>query len=357
MSRTFTVALLLCAFVCVTMRAASAVVFIDTVPVGDPGNGPDPAWLTEIGPLGAVPYQYRMGTFEVTNSQYAEFLNAKAASDPFALYNTQMANQVYGGITRSGASPNFAYAVKPNMGNKPVNMVSYWDAARFANWLHNGQGDGDTETGSYALNGVLSPQTAATRVRTPGATWVIPTENEWDKAAYYDPRNAAQGGPPGDDHYWTYPTQSDVPPIFATATSTGEIANPGTNVANYAGQANWNGSTQGGMTTVGSAGPLSTSFYGTYDQAGNVGEWTLNSLPVGQAVLMGGSFFALSGEHFLTPLGRNIASVGGLSYSSSDLQLGFRLALVPEPSTLLLSVIALAGFAAAARRRSGDSRA
>ena len=31
------------------------------------------------------------------------------------------------------------------MGNKPVNYVSFWDAARFANWLTNGQGSGGTE--------------------------------------------------------------------------------------------------------------------------------------------------------------------------------------------------------------------
>lgn len=51
----------------------------------------------------------------------------------------------------------------------------------------------------------------------------------------------------------------------------GDISNPGANVANYGNGADWNGLV-GNVTTVGSAGPLSYSFYGTADQAGNVFE-------------------------------------------------------------------------------------
>ena len=62
-------------------------------------------------------------------------------------------------------------------------------------------------------------------------------------------------------------------PIAATATAVGDIANPGANVANYMKIANWNGTTTGNITTVGSAGPLSDSYYGTTDQGGNVWDW------------------------------------------------------------------------------------
>ena len=80
--------------------ADARAVTIPTVPVGNLGNAADP--LT--GNLyGSVSYDYRIGTTEVTNAQYAEFLNAKAASDPLALYNTNMGSDARGGITRSGS--------------------------------------------------------------------------------------------------------------------------------------------------------------------------------------------------------------------------------------------------------------
>ena len=123
---------------------------INTVPVGNVGNGNDPA---TGGLYGGVGYAYRIGTNEVTNAQYAEFLNAKAASDLLGLYNTSMGSDARGGITRSGVSGSFSYAMKTDMGNKPVNYVSWYDSIRFANWLNNGQGTGDTETGAYTLLG------------------------------------------------------------------------------------------------------------------------------------------------------------------------------------------------------------
>ena len=124
---------------------ASAIT-IDTMPVGNPGNAGElsGAGAGGYGPdaiLGAVAYAYRIGTTEVTNAQYATFLNAKAASDPLALYNTSMGSDARGGITRSGVSGSFTYAAKTNMGNKPVNYVSWYDSIRFANWLQQRAGD------------------------------------------------------------------------------------------------------------------------------------------------------------------------------------------------------------------------
>ena len=83
---------------------ASAVTMDWTV-IGNPGN---PAGNATCGgqsdqPCGSVGYAYSIGTYEVTNAQYTEFLNAKASSDPLGLYNTSMGSG-YGGITRSGSS-------------------------------------------------------------------------------------------------------------------------------------------------------------------------------------------------------------------------------------------------------------
>jgi len=159
------------------------------------------------------------------------------------------------------------------MGNKPVSFVSFWDSARFTNWLHNGQPSGaqdnsSTEDGAYTLGGVTTPDNLSV-FRNVGSRWFIPDENEWYKAAYYQP--ASQGGDV--DDYWMFPTASNVQPTLATADEFGNISNPGPNVANYGKSTNWNGSINGNVTTVGSAGPLSESYYGTADQAGNRWDW------------------------------------------------------------------------------------
>jgi len=255
-------------------------VLIETVTVGNPGNGPDHDYHIEPihqgtvdGGRGAVAYAYEIGKYEVTNAEYAEFLNAVAGEDTHALYRTSMSSVVRGGILRNGSSGNYTYTVKPNMGNKPVNYVSFWDAARFTNWLHNGQPIGaqdnsTTEDGAYTLGGVTNPDNLSI-FRNVGANWFVPDENEWYKAAYYQP--ASQGG--DSDSYWMFPTASNVQPIRATANTVGDISNPGANVANYLNFANWNGTADGNVTTAGSAGPMSESYYGTADQAGNVWEW------------------------------------------------------------------------------------
>jgi len=202
MNRFFVPLLLVCASFFLAPLAASAIT-IPTVLVGNPGNGNDP--LT--GSLyGGVADAYRIGTTEVTNAQYVEFLNAKAASDPLALYNTSMGSDARGGITRSGVRGSLTYAAKTNMGNKPVNYVSWYDSIRFANWMHNGQGTGDTETGAYTLlGGTPTPSNGLSIARNTGATWFLASENEWYKAAYHQP--AAQGG--AGANFWLYPTATN----------------------------------------------------------------------------------------------------------------------------------------------------
>ncbi len=190
---------------------AIAQVTIDFATVGNAGNAGDPNNPTS-GPLGAVAYEYRIGTFEVTNSQYAAFLNTVAASDPRALFNANMGSDPRGGITRSGSSGSFIYAARPNMGNKPVNFVSSLDALRMANWLTNGQGSGSTESGVYTLSG--NTVTAITRDLSNPNQVFLPTENEWYKAALHQP--ASQGG--DTDNFWKFATRSNDFPMV------GEIA-------------------------------------------------------------------------------------------------------------------------------------
>ena len=135
--------------------AFAGTVSIALVPVGDPGNVADPATN-----FGAVAYPYSMGEYDVTMGQYTAFLNAVATTgDPYGLWTVSMssATPTYG-ITRTTTSGSFSYSLVGNSANVPVTEVSWGDAARFVNWLQNGEpnapeGQGTTETGTYALNG------------------------------------------------------------------------------------------------------------------------------------------------------------------------------------------------------------
>ena len=189
---------------------SSAAVPIETVPVGDLGNANDPA----TGNLyGGVSSSYSIGKYEVTVGQYTEFLNAVAATDTYALYNTGMATDLnIAGISQNGVAGSYSYSVIGSP-NHPVTYVSWGDAARFANWLHNGQPTGaqdagTTENGAYTLNGATTDAALMAVTRNAGAKWFIPTENEWYKAAYYQP--AAQGG--DSDSYWAYPMRTNSVP-------------------------------------------------------------------------------------------------------------------------------------------------
>src|SRR5205085_458773 len=79
-----------------------------------------------------------------------------------------------------------------------VNFVSWYDAARFANWVNNGAtASASTETGAYTMASGVSV------ARNTGATWFLPTENQWYKAAYYDGTAGV---------YYDYSTRSNTAP-------------------------------------------------------------------------------------------------------------------------------------------------
>lgn len=247
---------------------ARATITMDFVTVGDPGNL-EHQQAHQDGTIGygAVDYVFQIGEFEVTNAQYTEFLNAVAVTDANNLYRTSMSNATFGGINRSGSNGNYSYSLKPFMADKPVNYMSWYSAARFANWMHNGQptgtqGPSTTEDGAYTFTGIeeLGPRNA-------GALFYIPNEHEWQKAAFYEPGAATNSG----DEYWLYATGSDVKPLDAFADPTGNAIDPGPHRVVHGRTADWNGSTVGNVLTVGSAG--NQSYYGAKDMAGNVFEW------------------------------------------------------------------------------------
>lgn len=277
---------------------------LELVTVGNPGN---PGELSGAGAppyipgaiVGGVNYSYRIGKYEVTAGQYTAFLNAVAKTDTYGLYNPNMADHIWGcNIQRSGSSGSYQYSVAADWANRPVNWVSWGDAVRFANWLHNGQPTGvqdlsTTEDGSYYLNGATSDAALMAVTRKPDATWVIPSENEWYKAAYH--KNDGVTG-----NYWDYPTSSDSPPNNQLIDP-----DPGNNATFYQG-AVWpdpSGYTIGSpyyRTKVGEF-ESSKSPYGALDMAGNVWEWneTVIETPDGpQRNFRGGSFTeTVSNQH------------------------------------------------------------
>jgi len=278
---------------------AQAVNF-DWVSVGNVGNGPDDTGF------GAVDNAYRIATTEVTNNQYAQFLSNVAATDTFGVWHTSM------DITQTGSAGSYTYAATTGFGSKPVRLVSFFNAMRFVNWLENGQpigpqGPETTEDGTYSISDGIS------ETRTNTATFFLPSEDEWYKAAYHKNDGVTA-------NYWDYPTQSDDAP---------NAAGPGggAQIGNFA-------DVVGDTTDVG-AYTGTTSAYGGFDFGGNVFEWT-EGVEGPNRVIRGGTwngpatFLEASSRSFFSPIG-----------GSTESGFGFRIATLhtPEPGTALLGVI------------------
>jgi len=141
----------------VALPASASAVEFEWVYVGDPGNPGDVISNCYFPDCGSVPYEFAISKYEVTNAQYAAFLNAVDASgsNTLELYSADMgADALVGGIRLDTGNPAGAkYSVKAGFANKPVVYVSLYDTLRFVNWLNNGQGTSSTETGAYTLLG------------------------------------------------------------------------------------------------------------------------------------------------------------------------------------------------------------
>lgn len=268
------------------------------VGVGDAGNPADNTGY------GAVGYTYDIGKFDVTAAQYCEFLNAVADTDKYGLYSTNMTNGSGCNILRTGASGSYAYSVSADYANRPANCISWGDAARFCNWLQNGQKSGaqdatTTEDGAYLLNGAVSQDALLAVTRKAGAGFFLPTEDEWYKAAYYDPNK------PGGAGYWEYPTRSDAAP-------SNMLSATGTNNANY------NNSIGNPYRTEVGAFAASPGPFGTFDQGGNVKQWNETKITTNRG-LRGGAYTSTSAA----PLSVTVRD--GTVPNAEDYNIGFRI--------------------------------
>jgi sulfatase modifying factor 1 len=310
------------------ISAYAAPITIDMVTVGNPGNSPDSAVMTDSTTgYGAVSYTFQIAKYETTVDQYVAFLNSNAQTDTYSLYDGGMSSA----ISRVGSDGNYQYAAQAFMGSKPIASVDWLKSVRFANWMNNGQAPGSTETGAYTLNGTF---TATGIQRNANAQFWLPSENEWYKAAYYSGT--------GSD-YWLYPTQTNQVPDKVTADAAGVgSAGPLGNFANYGRSANI-------ATVVGTNG--GPSAYDAFDLGGNVQEWNDT-----QIITQNGpqTFYSrgVRGSDYLNSAAYLLATErqGYMAPTFESSNLGFRVAAAPQPSAVpeidpagMGSVLALVG--------------
>ena len=273
---------------------------IDFVNIGNAGNAADTTGY------GAVPYEYRVGTYEISQNA----IDKATASG--------MANVTAGAWT----------------GSRPAANISWYEAAAFVNWLNTSTGktaaydlawDGSAWSMNLWSSGDAWQLGGENLYRNKDAFYFLTSENEWYKAAYYNPAGS---------NYFLYPTASDSAP---TAVASGTDA--GTAVYNAAAFV---------PATVDSAGGLSP--YGTMGQGGNVWEWNesafdgSNSLSSEFRAIRGG------GWQFTYDNLRSSNRLNGGPALDGD-SIGFRVASVPEPSTYALLLMTGAGALLWARRR------
>ena len=185
------------------IRLCSSVVndFSEWVRISDVNN---PADDELFGSYGAVDYVFYIQKYPTTNGDYVLFLNTAdpTGNNQYNLYSPLMATETQGGIVYiSSNSIGNKYVVKNYMANKPVIYIDWFKSSRLCNWTHNGANNSaSTENGVYNLNDPSIDKNVA-------STCWIPTENEWYKAAYYDPTKSNGAG-----GYWKYATKNDITP-------------------------------------------------------------------------------------------------------------------------------------------------
>ncbi len=315
------------------VQVACGVTISNWVTIGDAGNVG--ASNDKRPGAGAVSYEYRIMSTQITVSQYVEFLNAVAKDDPHHLYISNMGGTApdgtassysqycnVGQIARSGSAGSYSYSVIGNAGNQPVAYMSFEVLARFANWLHNGQPVG-AQDASTTEDGAYDMSITSNLVHKPGAKYWVPTDDELVKAAYYD----------GNGHYYDFGDAHNYPPYPSAdvpANDTGHTAN-----YNYTGP----GTAPGYITDAG-AYASSKSHYGLFDIDGTLMDITETEVATGQKT-MRGSAWNVANSYAYRPGTLQKTNSYGTRYSYTGGRLASR---VPEPATIGLMAMGLYGL-------------
>lgn len=334
---------------------------IELVTVGNPGNAP---W-TGGGALnnrGRVDYEYRIGRYEVTTAQWAEFMNA-AFDRPQNEWipHIQTALEWDAVATTPNTPGGRRWDVPAGVEMRPVGGVSWRMAAIYCNWLHNGRSTARESflSGAYEVSTFVPGQfgwPSDQFVRSSGARFYIPSASEWMKAAHYDPHKQNPDGSVGG--WWQFGNRTDTPLTYGP---------PGVTVNGIQAQANaaWSFEQFPGFDPF--AVPLgaytqTVSAYGLYDVAGGSSEHVEDPILLffgGQFQLLGrffdGSARTGAALNSNLPGDLNFDSVGtrfsSLAPWEATLYNGFRVAaVIPTPSVVGLIAIGTL-FGAIKRRR------
>lgn len=272
---------------------------IEFVHIGNPGNVADATGRpTPPHPTGKVNYAYRIAKYKISEEM----------------------------IDKANAEGGLGITHLNRGGSKAATNISWFEAAQFVNWLNTDSGN--TPAYKFSTDGdfqLWQPMDAGydpnNLYRNSQARYFLPSVDEWYKAAYYDPSGM----------YFDYPTGSDTPP---TAVATGTTA--GTAVYDQ-------NSFEQGPADIMLAGGLSP--YGTMGQGGNVHEWEETSLD-----LLNDSVFSargIRGGSWLSSTNVVLSSSFRASNQFPNFganSFGIRVASIPEPSTVLIGVLATAGL-------------
>ena len=255
---------------------------MDFVTIGNAGNlGDSSVSMVTDGSsgYGSVDYVYKIGKYEITNAQWDAFVSAAGAptGNPSNAYGE---SAYYTGV------------------QQPTNRVSWYEVAQFCNYLTSG----DKSLGAYLFsNGDFTVIDRNSAISAYGIAYVIPTEDEWYKAAYY----TGSG-------YSLYANGTDVAPI----------AGVDTNYDNVIGQP-WD------------VGTGTMEQNGTFDMMGNVAEWNETVLQTTGRGIRGGPYPC--DDSYLRSSYQSYDNM----FSESDSQ-GFRVVeVVPLPSAVILGSLGL----------------
>jgi len=174
---------------------------------------------------------YLIGRYEVTNAEYAEFLNKSQSYSSF-FYDSRMSIQRFGDVG------HYSFTVVPGRENYPVTFIGYYDAVAYAAWT----------------------------AQETGRTYRLPTKHEWQKAAAWDPAQAL---------YWLYGYRSDS--IDCSRANYDFCKGDTTPVGFYDG--------------VHAGTVYSASYYGCYDMTGNVWEWTSEQYEANRVIRGGSAYY------------------------------------------------------------------
>jgi formylglycine-generating enzyme required for sulfatase activity len=282
---------------------------MEFVTIGNPGNAADTSGAPN--PAGAVGYEYGIGKFEVSEDM----------------------------INKFNASQSLQITMDSRGTNKPATSVSWNEAARFVNWLNTSTGG--VAAYKFTTTGVNDDiefwqsgdagYDASNPYRNSLAKYVLPSYNEWYKAAYYDPSNST---------YYNYATGSDFAP-------TQVASGTGADTAVYGAQS--------GPADVDQAGGLSP--YGVMGLGGNAREWEESSFDLANSSVS--SSRGSRGGHWGNAVG-NLSSTLRRNFlpSLEDGFNGFRVVTlspgggeVPEPTSMAIFGLGALGFAYRNRRK------